>query len=81
MTQHRRKRTPDESWDVVATFFENMATAVREGGGLFHGEDFHSGEKRLIGSGLRSQARYYREKADSYRSERARGEDKEKETE
>ncbi len=68
------KRTPDESADRIALFFENVAAAVRDSHGVFSSGDFNAGERRMILSALRNDARHFRRKANEHRTEAARTE-------
>lgn len=66
------KRTPDESLDRVAHFFESLANAFKKNKGAFMGDQFNDGERRLIISDLRRQGEYYRRSAEERREDAAR---------
>lgn len=66
------KRMPDESLDRVTEFYEKLASAVKKDRGILLGEDFNTGERRLIISDLKRQAAYYRLSAEERREDTAR---------
>lgn len=61
------KRSPADSLDKIATFFENVASMVKETGGIFMHDNFNAAEKRVIVRVCNSLARRHRDEADQER--------------
>ncbi len=64
----RRARTPEESMDNVARFFENMAAAVDNNDGIFMDSHLNRAEADRIVRICRSQAKVHRTQADELRA-------------
>lgn len=65
----KRKRTPDESLDAIALFFENLRHDVEKNHGVYLGDDFSAGERNMLSLALRKAAREFRDRADMRRAE------------